>query len=365
MNAERTAADMGSTGTVLVAEEQGDEAMEIPLEEDGTLLLSTLQAQFYGACGLKYRNPESKAIRGVRLSENKLHPFSPESGWGSHVYTCVFPKEKKRKSDDKLLIATPKKKRIESRNRTTTDLIVLGLPWKTTEEELRKYFESFGDLLVAQIKKDSTTGQSKGYGFIRFAKLESQMKALSKRHLIDSRWCDVKVPNSKDQMQHQMSSKIFVGRVTEDITSDDIREYFSNYGVVTDVFIPKPFRAFAFVTFIDQHVAPSLCGEDHLIKGTSVYVATASPRPEHGRHQGMGQMRGGTNASNDERGSDGTSIANGSGGRGGGGGCDTDGSGNGDISVGPDGSGGGSNDNYGDSGPSVAPQADTVPKDQA
>uniref|UniRef100_A0AAG5D6N3 RRM domain-containing protein n=1 Tax=Anopheles atroparvus TaxID=41427 RepID=A0AAG5D6N3_ANOAO len=262
---------------LLVAEEQGDEAMEIPLEEDGTLLLSTLQAQFYGACGLKFRNPESKAIRGVRLSENKLHPFSPESGWGSHVYTCVFPKEKKRKSDDKLLIATPKKKRIESRNRTTTDLIVLGLPWKTTEEELRKYFESFGDLLVAQIKKDSTTGQSKGYGFIRFAKLESQMKALSKRHLIDSRWCDVKVPNSKDQMQHQMSSKIFVGRVTEDITSDDIREYFSNYGVVTDVFIPKPFRAFAFVTFIDQHVAPSLCGEDHLIKGTSVYVATASP----------------------------------------------------------------------------------------
>ncbi|XP_055586591.1 TAR DNA-binding protein 43-like isoform X2 [Uranotaenia lowii] len=289
-------------GGVLVVEEEGEEAVELPLEDDGTLSLSTLQAQFYGACGLKYRNPENKAIRGVRLNDNKFHPFSPDAGWGHHIYICVFPKENKRKSDDKLENSTPKTKRIENRNRTTTDLIVLGLPWKTTEEGLREYFDAFGDLLVVQIKKDPKTGQSKGYGFIRFAKFESQMKALSKRHLIDGRWCDVKVPSSKDQMQHQMPSKIFLGRVTEDMTADDIREYFSKYGEVTDVFIPKPFRAFAFVTFIDPHVAQSLCGEDHLIKGASVYVSTASPRPEHNRNQQKNQMGGGNFSNYDERG---------------------------------------------------------------
>ena len=42
-----------------------------------------------------------------------------------------------------------KTKRLES-NKKCTDLIVLGLPWKTTEEELRAYFESFGDILMAQ-----------------------------------------------------------------------------------------------------------------------------------------------------------------------------------------------------------------------
>ncbi|XP_058054874.1 TAR DNA-binding protein 43-like [Anopheles bellator] len=288
---------MEPSGTVLVSEEEGDEAVEIPLEDDSTLLLTTLQAQFFGACGLKYRNPENKVIRGVRLSDGKLHPFSPESGWGNHVYICVFPKENKRKCDDRTENSTPKTKRIESRNRTTTDLIVLGLPWKTTEERLREYFESFGELLVVQLKKDSNTGQSKGYGFIRFARFECQMKVLSKRHLIDSRWCDVKVPSSKDQMQHQMPSKIFLGRLTEDINADDIRTYFSKYGEVADVFIPKPFRAFAFVTFIDPHVAQSLCGEDHLIKSTSVYVSTASPRPEHGRHRGKSQMGGNPSSS--------------------------------------------------------------------
>ena len=39
------------------------------------------------------------------------------------------------------------------------------------------------------------------------------------------------------------------------MNSDDLRDYFSKFGEVTDVFIPKPFRAFAFVTFLDPEVA--------------------------------------------------------------------------------------------------------------
>lgn len=33
-----------------------------------------------------------------------------------------------------------------------SDLIVLGLPWKTSEQELRTYFEPFGEVLMAQVK---------------------------------------------------------------------------------------------------------------------------------------------------------------------------------------------------------------------
>jgi hypothetical protein len=43
------------------------------------------------------------------------------------------------------------------------------------------------------------------------------------------------------------SSKIFVGRVTENITKEDLMEHFNNFGQVTDVYIPNPFRHFAFV----------------------------------------------------------------------------------------------------------------------
>lgn len=267
---------------IQVAEDEGDEPIELPAEEDGTLLLSTLQAQFPAACGLKYRNEETRAVRGVRSNEGRFYPVSSEKGWGSTVYFCVFPKENKRKSDDNVENSTAKTKRIETRLRCT-DLIVLGLPWKTTEESLREYFDGFGEVLMAQIKKDLSSGQSKGFGFIRFGSYEAQMRVLSTRHLIDGRWCEVKVPNSKG-IVHQVPCKVFVGRCTEDITAEDLREYFSKFGEVTDVFIPKPFRAFSFVTFLDPEIAQSLCGEDHIIKGVSVHVSNAAPKAEHTRN---------------------------------------------------------------------------------
>ena len=128
-----------------------------------------------------------------------------------------------------------------------------------------------------QVKKDIKTGQSKGFGFIRFASYESQMRVLAQRHMIDGRWCDVKIPNSKVRIEEglaqkwasiltllnlfqegqiqQVPCKVFVGRCTEDMTAEDLKDYFANFGEVTDVFIPKPFRAFAFITFLDPEVA--------------------------------------------------------------------------------------------------------------
>lgn len=75
---------------IQVAEEENDEPMELPVEEDGSLLITTLMAQFPGACGLKFRNPDTGALRGIRLADGKLHP--PDGLWGGYVYVAVFPK---------------------------------------------------------------------------------------------------------------------------------------------------------------------------------------------------------------------------------------------------------------------------------
>ena len=79
-------------------------------------------------------------------------------------------------------------------------------------------------------------------------------------------------------MSPASSNKIYVGRLTEDLTNEDLEEYFSQYGEVREVFIPKPFRAFAFVTFAESHVAQSLYGDDHIIKNVSVHIGTATPK---------------------------------------------------------------------------------------
>jgi len=259
---------------IQTVEYEGDESIEIPSEMDGTLLLTTLSAQFPGACGLKYRNPETGAFRGIRLMDGVLHP--PDGVWGTHQFVAVFPKENKRKGEDGFDNPAAKTKRIDSNK--CSDLIILGLPWKSTEDDLKNYFSQFGELLLVQVKRDVKTGQSKGFGFIRFAAYESQVKCCAQRHMIDGRWCDVTIPNSKEGNNTMMNRKVFIGRVTEDISADDLRNYFSKFGEVVDVFIPKPYRAFAFVTFADAETAQALCGEDHIIKGASVHVSSAAPK---------------------------------------------------------------------------------------
>lgn len=47
------------------------------------------------------------------------------------------------------------------------------------------------------MKKDPKTSHSKGFGFIRFADYDAQVKCMAQRHHIDGRWCDVRIPNSK------------------------------------------------------------------------------------------------------------------------------------------------------------------------
>uniref|UniRef100_A0A8P0T7B2 TAR DNA-binding protein 43 n=8 Tax=Boreoeutheria TaxID=1437010 RepID=A0A8P0T7B2_CANLF len=264
---------------IRVTEDENDEPIEIPSEDDGTVLLSTVTAQFPGACGLRYRNPVSQCMRGVRLVEGILH--APDAGWGNLVYVVNYPKDNKRKMDETDASSAVKVKRAVQK---TSDLIVLGLPWKTTEQDLKEYFSTFGEVLMVQVKKDIKTGHSKGFGFVRFTEYETQVKVMSQRHMIDGRWCDCKLPNSKQSPDEPLRSrKVFVGRCTEDMTADELRQFFCQYGEVVDVFIPKPFRAFAFVTFADDQVAQSLCGEDLIIKGISVHISNAEPKHNSNR----------------------------------------------------------------------------------
>lgn len=40
----------------------------------------------------------------------------------------------------------------------TSDLIVLGLPWKTTEQDLKDYFGTFGEVIMVQVSMNKLSG---------------------------------------------------------------------------------------------------------------------------------------------------------------------------------------------------------------
>lgn len=44
-----------------------------------------------------------------------------------------------------------KMKKVETHR--PSDLIVLGLPWKSTEDDMKEYFKQFGELILVQVRQ--------------------------------------------------------------------------------------------------------------------------------------------------------------------------------------------------------------------
>ncbi|KAJ0256602.1 RRM domain-containing protein [Hirschfeldia incana] len=62
---------------------------------------------------------------------------------------------------------------------TYTKVFVGGLAWETPTEEMRRYFDQFGEILEAVIITDKNTGKSKGYGFVTFREADSATRAVA------------------------------------------------------------------------------------------------------------------------------------------------------------------------------------------
>ena len=62
---------------------------------------------------------------------------------------------------------------ISQKDTTFTKIFVGGLPYHTTDETLRKFFERFGEIDEAVVITDRATGKSRGYGFVSLALLNS------------------------------------------------------------------------------------------------------------------------------------------------------------------------------------------------
>ncbi len=55
---------------------------------------------------------------------------------------------------------------VQQKDTTFTKIFVGGLPYHTTDESLREFFQQFGDIEEAVVITDRQTGKSRGYGFV-------------------------------------------------------------------------------------------------------------------------------------------------------------------------------------------------------
>lgn len=61
-------------------------------------------------------------------------------------------------------------------------LYVGGIPYASTNEDLKKHFEAAGEVKDAVIIMDKITRRSKGFGFVEMANKEDTKKAISMFH---------------------------------------------------------------------------------------------------------------------------------------------------------------------------------------
>jgi len=183
---------------------------------------------------------------------------------------------------------------------TSTDpgkLFIGGLSWQTTPDSLKSYFQKFGELKECFIMCDPVTRRSRGFGFVTFVNIEDGDKATHHEpHILDGKKIDPKkafpkVPNSKFVTK---TKKVFVGGIQHGTAEDDLKEYFENFGTVTEVVImfdklTTRCRGFGFVTFETEESVDHCCDERyHIVNNKRVECKKAQPKEVMFPPQGRG-----------------------------------------------------------------------------
>ncbi|KAK2166282.1 hypothetical protein LSH36_40g12001 [Paralvinella palmiformis] len=81
---------------------------------------------------------------------------------------------------------------IHQKDTTFTKIFVGGLPYHTTDQSLREFFEQFGDIEEAVVITDRQTGKSRGYGFVTMSdRVAAERACKDPNPIIDGRKANV------------------------------------------------------------------------------------------------------------------------------------------------------------------------------
>ncbi|GMJ10388.1 hypothetical protein like AT3G07810 [Hibiscus trionum] len=177
-------------------------------------------------------------------------------------------------------------------------LFIGGISWDTDEERLKEYFRKYGEVMEAMIMRDRITGRARGFGFIVFADPAVAERVITDKHMIDGRKVEAKkaVPRDDQNILNRNTSgitgspvpgrtkKIFVGGLASSVTESDFKNYFDQFGTITDVVVmydhntQRP-RGFGFITYDSEEAVDVVLHKTfHELKGKLVEVKRAVPK---------------------------------------------------------------------------------------
>ncbi|XP_075148206.1 ribonucleoprotein RB97D-like [Haematobia irritans] len=172
-------------------------------------------------------------------------------------------------------------------------LFLGGLSPNSTEDSLRCFYRQFGEILDVTIRRDQTTGRSRGFGFITFVDTSCVDKAQAARpHVVDGKAIDSKRAIVRTEPKLMGSGrKVFVGGLKDVHDENALREHFQKFGKVMGIKIlvdknTGRNRGFGYVEFEDYDSADkAVLHKNHTIKYLTVDVKKSNYKPDQSKIQ--------------------------------------------------------------------------------
>jgi len=170
-------------------------------------------------------------------------------------------------------------------------IFVGGLSWETRDQQLKEYFEKFGEVESVNLKLNPQTGRSRCFAFIVF-KESSSVKPVfdAGDHAINSKKVDVKQAKAKP-------GKMFLGGLKAEMTDEEIKKHFEQYGTILEFELPfdktkNARKGFGFITFEREETMKDLIKKGKETIGEhEVDLKKATPKADF--FQGGWDMGGG------------------------------------------------------------------------
>ncbi|KAG5507554.1 hypothetical protein JKF63_06503 [Porcisia hertigi] len=151
------------------------------------------------------------------------------------------------------------------------NLLVRFLDHAVDDDQFRGFFEPFGAITSSMVMRDIFTGESRGFGFVRFARHVDAVRALREcdgkklgGKAVNLIWAKQQHDDTPAGQERLKMNKLFLRNVPLGVTEAQLVELVSVYGAVTEVSLHNdkipaarhtPARHIAFVVFADEGAA--------------------------------------------------------------------------------------------------------------
>ncbi|UJR09460.1 hypothetical protein I4U23_013698 [Adineta vaga] len=113
-----------------------------------------------------------------------------------------------------------------------TNLIINYLPQTMTQDEIKDLFGSVGAIESCKLVRDKTTGQSLGYGFVNFIRIEDAEKAVKTMNGLRLQNKTIKVSFARPSSESIKFSNLYISNLPRSMTQQELESLFADCGSI-------------------------------------------------------------------------------------------------------------------------------------